>query len=118
MHSLKLFTSRSESDDLIELEEFKDMQLVKNKLSVKSKSGKDGKGTKRKRSNQSEEFPTTTVALIALIGNAVIRATHAPTLERIEKESKCDNSDDESAEELNFSSLNDLSNQETALDFA
>ena len=49
--------------------------------------------------------------------NAVTRATYVPTPKRIEKESKCDNNNDSSTEEKK-SSINDLSNEETDLNFA
>ena len=98
MHGLKLFTHRNEVDDLIELEEFEGIALVKNELSVRSKGRKNKKGTKRKRTNQSDEFSTTAAASTAPMLNAVTRATCAPTPKRLEKESKRDNSNDESAD--------------------
>ena len=66
------------------------------------KSGNNRKGTKRKRSEQWEEIATTTSAPTALMQNARTRAANAPAPKRIEKESKCDNSDDNSAEKQNF----------------
>ena len=117
MHGLKLFTHRNEVDDLIELEEF-GIALAKNEFLVKSKGGKNGKRTKRKRTDQSDKFPTATAVSTELMLNTVTRATCASAPKRIEKESKRNSSDDESINEQNFSSVNDLSNKESAPDFA
>ena len=91
MHSLKILAGDNESKDL---DEFAGVQSVKNELSVK----KDGKGSKRKRSEQSEEFPTSTSASTVPMQNIRTRATSVPTTKIIKKESKGSNSNDSSAE--------------------
>ena len=110
-HSLKSFTGNNEPDNL---DKFVDIQSIKNELSVK----KDRKGSKRKRLEQSEDFLTTTSAFTAPMRNMRIRATSVPTPRMIEKESKGDNSDNDSTEDQIFSSLNEFSNENTAPDFA
>ena len=57
MHSLVLFAGGNAPIKLMTLENFEDTMPNKKESKVKAKRGKDGKGSKRKASNQTDGFP-------------------------------------------------------------
>ena len=102
------FAGSDEPIELTPLEDFEGIIPIKNELIAKSKRDKDKKGLKRKSLEQSDKFLTTPSTSTVLMQNARRRSSSAPTPKSIEKQSKGNDSDDNSTEEQKFASLNDL----------